>query len=133
MLGKDSQLKGSTITPLLGIAITFIKLADMLVYALPIFLKRTKCTMVVGAEDNSKCRHLPLDPVHILISIGCNMHGIDIKVVPGTDVAVDQNIGNRIIRSDDRNKHSSNLSIIVKILVMDSTHLTDMDIGAFPP
>jgi hypothetical protein len=66
MLGKDSQLKGSIITPLLGIAITFIKLVDVLVYALPIFLKRAKCTMVVGAEDNSKCRHLPMDPVHIL-------------------------------------------------------------------
>ena len=40
MLGKDSQLKSSTITLLLGIAITFIKLVAVLVYALPIFLDR---------------------------------------------------------------------------------------------
>jgi hypothetical protein len=52
MLGKDSQLEGSNITPLLGIAITFIKLVDVLIDALPIFLKRAKGT-IAGTENKA--------------------------------------------------------------------------------
>jgi hypothetical protein len=40
---------------------------------------------------------------------------------------VNRSVGNtRIIGSNGRDKLGSNLSIIVKILVMDSNHLTDM-------
>jgi hypothetical protein len=80
MLHKNSQLEGSSITPLLGIVITSIKLVDVLVDALPIFLKRAKGTMIAGTRNNdvdiawgsalgcsnSKCKYTPLDPIHIL-------------------------------------------------------------------
>ena len=44
---------------------------------------------------------------------------------------VDWNIGVRIVGSNGREKLGGNLPIIVKILVMDSNHLTDMGMEAF--
>jgi hypothetical protein len=44
---------------------------------------------------------------------------------------INQNISNRSVSSNGSDKFGSNLSIDVKILLMDSNHLTDMGMEAF--